>query len=156
MWYEVVGLCLLLWLLLQLGLVVWPDVSCQNFLSDFITDRIGSANDKLRVFTNNITPGTATLIGDFTEATFAGYAAIAMNTITWAAATLVGHIAQSTGSNVIFSNTSGASVTVYGVYCTNASGSILYFAERDPAAPVTVVAGGSYVYTPNQQFKSIN
>ncbi len=155
-WYELVSVLLFSWLLWRCSLVVWPDVSCQNFLSDFITDRLGSSNYKFRLFTNNVTPGTASVIGDFTEATFAGYAAIAANTITWAAASLVGHVAQSTGSNLVFNNTSGGAVNVYGVYVTNSSGSILYFAERDLAAPVSVANGGSYVYTPNQQFKSIN
>ncbi len=156
MCYEVVGLCLLLWLLLRLGLVVWPDVACTNFLTNFIADRLGTTLYSYRLFTSNTTPGTATVLGDFTEATFAGYAAIAGSAITWSAAALVGHIAQSTGSNLVFNNTSGGAVNVYGVYVTNAANTVLYFAERDPAAPVSVPAGGSYIYTPNQQFKSIN
>jgi hypothetical protein len=148
---------LLLCLLLILGLVVWPDVACQNFLNAFITDHLGAANYYYRLYTNNVSPGTANVLGDFTEAAFTGYAAIQGNTITWPAATLAGHIAQSTGSNLTFSNTSGAGVTVYGVYVTDGPvPTKLYFAERDPAAPVTIAAAGNYVYTPNQQFKSIN
>jgi hypothetical protein len=155
-WWEVLGSISAFVLLWALGLVVFPDVSCQNTLSDYITDRLGTSNYKFRLFTSNTTPGTATVIGDFTEATFAGYVAIAANTITWAAATLVGHVANSNGSNIVFNNTSGGAVNVYGVYVTNASGSLLYYAERDPAAPVSVPAGGSYIYTPNMQLKSIN
>jgi hypothetical protein len=152
------------WLLLLLfaalmifGLVVWPDASCQNFLNDFITDHLGATNYYFRLLTSNTTPGTATVLGDFTEASFTGYAAIQGNAITWPAATLAGHIAGSTGSAITFNNTSGSPVNIYGVYVTNGSTATkLYFAERDAAAPVSIPAGGSYVYTPNQQFKSIN
>lgn len=151
-----VGLAAVLAMFL-LGLVVWSDVGCQNFLNDFITDHLGNANYYFRLFTNNVQPGTATVLGDFTEATFAGYAAVQGNAITWPAAILAAHIAQTTGSNIVFNNTSGGSVTVYGVYVTNGvAATKLYFSERDTNAPVTVPTGGSYVYTPNQQFKSIN
>jgi hypothetical protein len=151
------------WLLLLcagamiLGLVVWPDVACGNWLNDFITDHIGNNNYYYRLFTNNITPGTATVLTDFTEAAWTGYAPIQGGAITWPAATLSGHVAQSTGSNIVFNNTSGGTVTVYGVYVTNGvTATKLYFAERDPNAPVSVPNGGSYVYTPNQQYESIN
>ncbi len=143
--------------LFLLGLVVWADVACQNFLNAFITDHLGATNYYYRLFTNNVTPGTATVLTDFTEATFTGYAAIQGNAITWPAASLAAHVAQSTGSNITFNNTSGSPVTVYGVYVTDgATATKLYFAERDTNAPVSIPAGGSYVYTPNQQFKSIN
>lgn len=139
-----------------LGLVVWPDVGCQNFLNDFAADRLGNAAYVYRLYTNNIVPGTATVLGDFTEATFAGYASVAGNTITWPAAGLVSHVAQSTGSNIVFNNTGASSQIVYGVYVTNAANNKLYFAERDPFAPITIPALGAYVYSPNQQFRSIN
>lgn len=146
-----------LWLCLLFGLVVWPDVACQNFLNNFITDRLGNNVYYYRLYTNNITPGTGTVLTDFVEASFTGYAAVQGGTITWPAATLNGHIAQSTGSNIVFNNSSGAAVNVYGVYVTDgAVATKLYFAERDLNAPVSIPAGGTYVYTPNQQFKSIN
>jgi hypothetical protein len=139
-----------------LGLVVWPDASCQNFLNDFVTDHLGNANYVYRLYVNNHTPGTATVLADLTEATFAGYAAVPGNTITWPGATLAAHVAQSTGSNIVFNNTGASGQVVYGVYVTNVANNKLYFVERDPVAPVTIPALGSYVYSPNQQFKSIN
>ncbi len=141
---------------LLLGIVVWPDVSCQNFLNDFITDHLGAANYVFRLYTNNIVPGTGTVLADLTEATWAGYASVAGNTITWPAATLAAHVAQSTGSNIVFNNTSVSGQIAYGVYVTNVANTKLYFVERDVNAPVTLPASGSYVYTPNQQYKSIN
>jgi hypothetical protein len=141
---------------LLMGLVVWPDVSCENFLTDFIADRLHTSGYTFRLYTNNVTPGTGTVFADFTEATFAGYAAVGGGTVTWSAAALVGHLATTTGSAIIFNNTSGGAVNVYGVYVTDAGNTKLYFAERDPAPPASIPNGGSYVYTPNQQFASIN
>jgi hypothetical protein len=144
-------------LILLLGLVVWPDVGCQNFLNDFIADRLGTNKYYFRLYTNNVTPGTGNVLGDFTEAVFAGYAAVLGNTVAWPGASLAAHVAQSTGSNIVFTNTSGVSQNVYGVYVTDgAAPTKLYFAERDLSAPVAIPNGGNYVYTPNQQFKSIN
>jgi hypothetical protein len=142
--------------LMFLGLVVWPDASCQNFLNNFASDRLGTSSYMYRLFTNNHTPGTGSLFANFTEATFTGYGAVSGATIVWPAASLAGHVAQSTGTNIVFNNTSGAPVNIYGVYVTDAANAKLYFAERDTNAPVSIPAGGSYVYTPNQQFQSIN
>jgi len=143
--------------LLALGLVVWADVACQNFLNQFITDHLGATNYYYRLYTNNITPGTATVLTDFTEASFTGYAAVQGNTITWTTAVLAAHVATSTGTAILFNNTGATAQTVYGVYVTDgATATKLWFAERDAAAPVSIPAGGSYVYIPNQQFKSIN
>ncbi len=142
---------------LLLGLVVWPDNSCKNFLDQFVTDHLGNANYYYRVYTNNITPGTGTNLADFTEASWTSYAPVQGNAITWPAATLAGHVAQTTGSNVVFNNTSGSTQTLYGVFVTDGpTATKLWFCERDPNAPVSVPTGGSYSYPPNQQFKSIN
>jgi len=142
--------------LATLGLVVWPDNSCLNFLTNFITDRLNTSGYTYRLYTNNVTPGTATVLGDFTEATFAGYGSISGSGITWSAPALAGHIAQTNGTNMTFNNSSGSGQVVYGVYVTDAANTKLYYVERDPAAPVTIAAGGSYIYTPNQQFESKN
>jgi hypothetical protein len=143
-------------ILFLFGLVVWPDVSCENFLTDFIADRLHTSGYTFRAFTNNITPGTGDVLGSYTEGAWTGYASVAGSTITWGTVNLVGHIAQTTGSAILFNNTSGSPVTLYGVYVTDAGNTKLYFAERDPNAPVSIPAGGSYAYIPNQQFKSIN
>jgi hypothetical protein len=153
---SLLSFCLAFLLLSALGLVVWPDASCENFLADFITDRLSTTDYVFRLYTNNVTPGTGTVLADLTEATWGGYAAVDGSTVTWATPSLAGHVAQTNGSNIVFNNTSGSSQNVYGVYVTNPANTKLYFVERDPAAVVSVPNGGSYIYTPNQQYKSIN
>jgi hypothetical protein len=140
-----------------LGLVVWPDASCENFLNDFITDRLNASGKYyFRLYTNNVTVSTSTVLGDFTEATFTGYAAVQGSAVSWSAAALTGHVAFSNAGNMTFTNSSGSPVTVYGIFVTDSGKTKLYFVEADPNAPISIPAGGQYIYTPNQQFKSIN
>jgi hypothetical protein len=142
--------------IIALGLVVWPDASCGNFLTDFTADRLKTGNYVYRVYTNNVTPGTATAIGDFTEASWAGYVAVQGTAITWSAPAVTNHVASTDGSAIAFTNSSGAPVTCYGIFVTNPAKTVLYFTERDSNAPVTVPDGAQYLYQPNQQFRSIN
>ena len=153
MWVQFLLLALAL---LALGLVVFPDVGCEDALNDYISDRLNTGKYYFRVFTNNVSPGTGSVAGSFTEATWAGYAPVVSNTITFGPVTLVGHVASVTGSAIVFPNTSGVSQTAYGIFVTDSTGLVLYYAERDPAAPVSVPNGGQYIYTPNLQLKSIN
>jgi hypothetical protein len=153
-WLAVIAVWCCIWA--WLPLVVWPDQGCTNFLSDFESDRLGNAAYVFRLYTNNVTPGTGTVIGSFVEAAFAGYVPVGGNTITWNAPALVGHVATANGTPINFVNSSGAAQTVYGVYVTNAAGTKLYFAELDPLAPISIPIGGTYTYVPNQQFESIN
>jgi len=144
--------------LFALGLVVFPDSSLNNFLSDYISDRLHKTGGyTFRLFTNNHTPSSASLLTDFTEATFTGYNAIPGSNQTWGAPAVAGHISQTTSNNFVWNNTGGSTVQVYGVFVTDfGTPTLLYLAERDPNAPVSIPAGGSYLYTGNVQFKSIN
>lgn len=98
---------------------------------------------RLRLFTNNITPNQASVIGDFTEATFNGSAA---QTPTLGAATTVSHKATVVDSATrTFTKTAGgASETVYGYYLTDASATICYWAERFPA-PISIASTGDAI-----------
>lgn len=146
----------LLCVLMLVGLVVWPDEGLINGLDDFAGDRLGTPEYVFRLFTSDVTPSAGSVLTDFTEAAFAGYAGVAGTTITWPTPTLAGHVAQVTGSNISFSNASASPQTVYGIFVTNAAGTRLYFAERDPLAPVVIPVNGGYLYIPNQQMRNIN
>lgn len=132
-----------------------PAVGLQNFLTDLTTNDLNN-NLKFRLFTNNITPANSDVLGTYTEATFAGYAAQVATG--WTAPLVSGLVAQTTGNNLVFNNTSGANQTIYGVFVTDNPGvaTKLYFAERDVNAPIVIPNGGSYIYTPNFQDQSMN
>ncbi len=148
------GVLLLCMLLIQ-GVVIWSDQALTNFLDDFIVNRLGNAAYVYRLFVNNVTPNFSQVIGSYVEAAFAGYAPVAGNTLVWPAATSVSHIAQSTAAAILFNNSSGGPQTVFGVYVTNPAGTRLYYAERDPSAPISIPVGVPYSYTPKQQSKNI-
>lgn len=93
------------------------------------------ATAKLRLYSNNLTPTNAQVIGDFTEATFTGYAAVTLSG--WTAASVAAHVASSTANPVTFTLTAGTQ-SIYGWYITNAAGTVLYAAGRDAAAPVAM------------------
>lgn len=96
----------------------------------------------LRLFANNITPADTDVVGDYTEATFTGYAAIA--TVSWGAAYLnANNIAQIDEIVRTFTQTGTTVVNnIYGYYLT-APGGALVFAERNPAGPIAMAATGA-------------
>ncbi len=98
---------------------VLPNVSKIQWLERVLADSSGWV---VHLFVNSLTIGNATVIGDFTEASFAGYAtfipsygAIAIDGSNRAAATASAHT---------FHLTSG-SQTIYGYYITDVSGDLL-------------------------------
>jgi hypothetical protein len=125
---------------------VIPDESLQYDLDQLLlASRWATA--KLRLYTNNITPSTSSVVADFTEATFTGYAAITLPA--WPASTLASHIATSAQASQTFTITSG-SQNVYGWYITDSGGTHLLAAQRDPAAPVALSSTGTNTYSIQQ------
>lgn len=110
---------------------------------------------RLHLFQNNIVPSRTTVLADLVEATFDGYAAVAINS--WAVSVVSSHIATSLPTNQIFTKTSGATPnTIYGYYVTNNANSQLLWCERDPAAPFTMsVAGTQYAVQLLQTYQNL-
>lgn len=106
---------------------------------------------KMHLFQNNYTPLNTSVLGDFTEATFSGYTS--QNIATWGVAAVAAHVGTITPAPLTFTrNSTGAGQTIYGYYVTDAGFTKLYWAERDPAAPVTLTNNGdSYTITAQMQ-----
>lgn len=106
---------------------------------------------KLGLFTNNVTPGASTVIGDLTKATATGLTEKSLGDADFT----VDSGGETTTSPQDFANTSGADVAVYGWYMSildpiDGVTEVLLHAERDPNAPVTVPDGGvPYRVTPS-------
>jgi hypothetical protein len=99
----------------------------------------------LRLYSNNYTPVEATVAPDFTEAAFTGYAAVQLNA--WPAPTNdgFGH-AKSLHPNANFVATGGPGTgDLYGWFLTDASGTLLYAAERFSSAPLNLAVGVNLV-----------
>lgn len=99
---------------------------------------------KMKLYSNNFTPTNASVLGNFTECNFAGYAA--QNIVTWGAASITAHVGKITAApNTFTRSTTGAAQNVYGYFVTDAAGAVLEWAELDPAGPRVVTNAGDSV-----------
>jgi hypothetical protein len=141
--------------LLTVGVVIWSDEALGNFLRDFLSDRLATSNYVVRLYVNDVTPDPTTKLANFVEASFAGYLAVPGNVVHWSPVFFAGDIAQCNALPIAFTNASPFDQVVYGVFVTNPFGTRLYYAERDPAVPVTIPAGSTYQYGPTIQTRDI-
>lgn len=132
--------------------VVVPNIGKKNVLKH-IVGIVGGGLTTLRLFRNDITPGPGTVIGDFTEANFSGYANGALANAAVAAALDGSNRAVASWDQITFTKNGATGNTIYGYYVTDGGGD-LCFAERfDGPIPMTV--DGAFIQlTPKFTFKS--
>lgn len=120
----------------------FPDVG-ENIALEALTNKTAPQNLVLRLFSNNITPSDTDTAGTYTEATFAGYAAITLTGASWGAAS-AGTITY--GSQQTFTRSStGTLENIYGYYVTQAVSGLLVYSERDGAAPFAITNAGDNI-----------
>lgn len=121
-------------------------VLCNAYKPTLLQQQVALLNSLvLHLYQNNYTPLGTSVAGDFTEATFDGYAA--QNLTTFAAAFLNGANLGETDAGLYTFTQTGVVVTnnIYGYYVTTAGG-VLAFGERNAGAPVSMSTTGlSYV-----------
>lgn len=118
-----------------------PNAGANEMLARAV-NKNASDNLKLRLYENNYTPVEASVVGDFTEATFSGYAAITLTGASWTMTTAdpaVADYAQQTFTATAAGN------SVYGYYVTNNAGTICVWAERFTDGPYTITGNGDVV-----------
>jgi hypothetical protein len=105
----------------------------------------------IRLFTNNITPSDASVVGDFTEATWSGYGSIQLTAANWAAVSVSAHVATAAYTvTIAFTRTvTGSAASNYGWYVTDAGKTKVFAAARFLSAPLTVTAAGDAVVLSN-------
>jgi hypothetical protein len=113
--------------------VNFQDSGIQYDITNFTTGAL--ANAKLHLFQHGPTISNATVLSALTEATFAGYAAVAMSG--WSASTVTDHVASSTANPCTFTLTSG-SQAIGGWYVTDSTSTYLLCAGNDPNDPVNL------------------
>lgn len=129
-----------------------PDVGERNLLTLLIAG-IAGAGAKVKLFSNNFTVIDATVLGDFTEATYTGYAAQTLAGGAVAGSNTAGR-ATASWTQQSYTCTGGSSQTIYGYYIVDSTGAILYFAENF-ATPVVLSNGGApLLLTPRLTNKS--
>jgi hypothetical protein len=128
---------------------VFPDAGLADNLAAWLS---GLGTLTLHLAKNSVTITQASILTDFTDANFSGYAAQTIGT--WGAPVYdaTNHRYTSAAPALTFLNTTGSvGNSIYAVYVTNAAGHLLYAEEvtGGPATPVDMTtAGKAYIYQP--------
>lgn len=103
---------------------------------------LGLSAGTIRLFTNDFQPTPNSLLVDFTEATFPGYAGVAMPTLS-VGLNSAGRWEMFGQSNAIFAQNGAGSETVHGWYVENAGGQMSVAERFDD--PVLFTGQGDYL-----------
>lgn len=109
----------------------YPDAALVPILQRFL-----AGDFHYHLYTNNLTPDDASVLGDFTEAAWGGYAAQTVVAADFSLTGVSAHVGGVTGLPVTFTNSSGGDQSAYGYYVTNTGNTQLLACARFDAAPV--------------------
>lgn len=129
-----------------------PDVAEVTMLGALKAQLLSGA--RIRLFKNDIVPGDGDTASTYVEATFSTYSNQQLPN--WGTPATSGGVAVVSHPAVTWSvGSAGVGNNIYGYYVTDSLGNTLYYAERDPAAPVNMnVVGNTYSVTPQFTFHS--
>lgn len=124
--------------------LVVPDSAERDNL-DYTLDR----RDRVyHLYQNNYTPTDSSVLSDFVEANFTGYAAQTVAATAWNNATTdASGNTCATAADLVWTNTGTTSQTIYGYYVTDTGGTILEWCERF-ANPRTLNPNDKLTLTP--------
>lgn len=94
---------------------------------------------KLKLYSNNVTPGALNVIGDFTEVTGGGYTEKTLSATSWS---ITGNTATSTPQLFTFTANVGQ---IYGYYLVGATSNKLIASERFTSGPFNVATNGDTI-----------
>lgn len=120
--------------------IVCPDAS-EVVVLKRILNKTSTGDPVLHLFSNNHTPGESTVVGNLTEVTAAGYAAVTLTGASWTVGTSGG---VTTGNYAAQTFTFTTSTTVYGAYITSIAGELMWL-EKFTDGPYNIPGGGGTV-----------
>lgn len=100
-----------------------------------------------RLFSSNTTPTKDDVLGDYTLVSTT-WGRIQVDLADFTLEQVAAHVASIQANNIVFTNTSGVSVNVYGYVVYEPTGDKLVAAARFDSAPLAVPDGGTVVVTP--------
>jgi hypothetical protein len=128
---------------------VFPDTGLVDNITAWLT---GLGTLTLHLARNNVTITRASVLTDFTEANFSGYAAQTIGAWGTPVYDATNHRYNSSAPPLTFLNSTGSvGNSIYAVYITNVAGHLVYAEEvtGGPATPVDMTtAGKAYIYQP--------
>lgn len=124
-----------------------------RMLTNFIRGPLNNRTLRLKLYSNNFTPVTTSMVGDLTETTGGGYTDKILGASDWEfmmAQSLTGYkyALGKTAFQQVF-NFSSTGATVYGWYVTDAGSGDLLFAERFANVPFISQENSFVRFTPN-------
>jgi hypothetical protein len=113
---------------------------------------------KIRLYKVATLPSNASLLADFTEADFPGYAAVQLVAANWTLAAVTAHVASSSYPLINWTrNATGAAQNIYGWYLTDGANTKLYACAQITSGPLVIQNNGDAVnVTPTLTTKSLN
>ena len=102
-------------------------------------------DQKLKLYTNNITPGESDTAGTFTEATFTGYSAASLAGANWDFTSGDPSFAQYNTTLTFTSTATQTLEAIYGFYIVQTSSGILMWAERFDTGPFNIKLNGDNI-----------
>jgi len=125
-----------------------PDVGEVQLLS-YALNKLTPENQIMRLFKNDYTPVEGSVLGDFTEATWTGYAQKSLTGSSWTVATVAGVTTGTFAVQTFTSTANQAAELSYGYYVLGATSGILLWAERFTDGPYAIaVLGDNIAITP--------
>lgn len=123
-----------------MGTMTWALTGKEKIMKQ-ATNNVAVSSWVLKLFTDNdITPSKDTVVGDLTEDTAAGYAAVTMTPASWTIGA-VGSTAEMLASYPQVTFTYTGTSTVYGYYITDTAGTCLMGCANF-TAPISIVNEG--------------
>jgi hypothetical protein len=108
--------------------IMTQDMGALAFLNARLNNTFPTSKDlTVHLFCNNITPSDSDVVGDYTEASGAGYAAQTLTTGSWTIS-IVSNLAQAVYGTLTFALTGvlTTNTTVYGYYVTDDNGDLMW------------------------------
>jgi hypothetical protein len=121
---------------------------------NYLTNKDAPENLVVRLYQNDYTPVAGSVIGDFTEATFTGYAEEVTSGGDWTVTPGDPSVAEA--GEIAFTSTAGSQdEDIYGYYVVRETSEDLVYAERFPLGPYTIVNNGHEIrVTPRIQLSN--
>jgi len=128
-----------------MGSIIDSNKQLQDVIDYIRGTFLNTANSYVRLFKNNFTPTPANVVGDFTEATFTGYAAVQVNSKFGSPYKVIDGEYQTDSSAFTFSCSGGSSQTVYGWYLTFFDGAVTTVRKSGVfTTPFVMTTGASF------------
>lgn len=114
----------------------------ESLALQYLVNKAAPQNLILKLFTNNVTPGEASVAADLTEAAGSGYSSITLTGASWT-------VSGTAPTQIAFAQQTftftGALGNVYGYFLVRATGGELVVAERFSDGPYNVANNGDTI-----------